>query len=72
MVMPAWPPMTVTLVLRTSNFWFSATNVLARTTSKVVTPNRRLGLYTPMRFSTSAAIGTVEFTCTPHHTTHRA
>ncbi len=38
------------------------TNVFARTTSRVVTPNRRLGSYTPAIFSTSAAMGTVEFT----------
>jgi len=33
-----------------------------RTTSSVVTPNRRLGSYTPAAFSTDAAIGTVELT----------
>ena len=38
------------------------TNVLARTTSKVVTPNNRFGSYTPASLSTSAAMGTVEFT----------
>src|ERR1700742_14268 len=36
---------------------------LARTTSRVVTPKRRLGLYTPRALKTSAVIGTVEFTC---------
>ena len=34
----------------------------ARTTSRVVTPKRRLGLYTPLDFKTSATIGTVELT----------
>ena len=34
----------------------------ARTTSRVVTPNRRLGSYTPSFFSVSAAMATVELT----------
>ena len=38
------------------------TKVLALTTSRVVTPKRRLGLYVPAFLNTSAAIGTVEFT----------
>ena len=38
MVMPAWPPMTGTLTVLTSTPLASATNVLARTTSSVVTP----------------------------------
>mmetsp|Transcript_111981 Transcript_111981/g.219512 ORF Transcript_111981/g.219512 Transcript_111981/m.219512 type:complete len:213 (-) Transcript_111981:130-768(-) len=62
MVVPAWPPITLTLVFITSKPWFSATKVLARTTSKVVTPNNFLGLYTPCFFKVSAKIGTVEFT----------
>lgn len=37
--MPAWPPMTGTLTELTSSPLASATNVLARTTSNVVTPN---------------------------------
>lgn len=34
----------------------------ALTTSRVVTPNRRLGSYTPSFFSVSAAMATVELT----------
>ena len=37
-VMPAWPPMTVTLTSVGDMPWFSATKVLARQTSSVVTP----------------------------------
>ena len=33
-----------------------------RTKSRVVTPNRRFGSYTPLAFSTAAAMGTVELT----------
>ena len=40
----------------------TATNVLARTTSSVVTPSSFFGSYTPAALSTSAAIGTVELT----------
>ena len=40
----------------------TATKVLARTTSSVVTPSSFFGSYTPAAFSTSAAIGTVELT----------
>ena len=43
-VVPACPPITVTFVVLTSNFWFSETNALALTTSKVVTPNTLRGL----------------------------
>ena len=39
-----------------------ATKVLARTTSRVVTPMSFFGSYTPAAFSVSAAIGTVLFT----------
>ena len=51
----------------------SAMKVLDLHTSSVVTPNSRLLSYTPRAFSTSAAMGTVEFTCafmqtnTDHH-----
>ncbi len=38
MVTPEWPPITGTLTDLTSNFWDSATNVLALTTSNVLTP----------------------------------
>ena len=62
MVTPAWPPMTGTSTVRRSSPFFSATNVLARTMSSVVTPIRRRGSYTPAALSTSAAMGMVEFT----------
>lgn len=42
------------------NLW--AANVEARTTSRVVTPKRRVGLKAPAFFKVSAATGTVEFT----------
>mmetsp|Transcript_79572 Transcript_79572/g.221301 ORF Transcript_79572/g.221301 Transcript_79572/m.221301 type:complete len:200 (-) Transcript_79572:173-772(-) len=62
MVLPAWPPITSTAV--SSGSWPSAspTKVRARTTSRVVTPKRRLGLYTPAALSVSATMGTVLFT----------
>lgn len=39
-----------------------AAKVEARTTSRVVTPNRRVGSKTPAFFKASAAMGSVEFT----------
>ena len=39
MVIPEWPPITGTDTLDTSNCLASATKVLARTMSSVVTPN---------------------------------
>mmetsp|Transcript_1212 Transcript_1212/g.2609 ORF Transcript_1212/g.2609 Transcript_1212/m.2609 type:complete len:302 (+) Transcript_1212:103-1008(+) len=62
MVMPAWPPTTGTLTSLGSTPSISAMKVSARTTSKVVTPNRREGSYVPAALNTSAAIGTVELT----------
>ena len=47
MVTPAWPPMTGTDVADTSRPLASATNVLARTISSVVTPKSLSGLYAP-------------------------
>ena len=38
------------------------TNVLALTTSRVVTPRSLLGSYVPAALKTSAAMGTVELT----------
>ncbi len=61
-VMPACPPITGTSTSISLKFFFSATNVLARTTSSVVTPKSLLGSYTPLAFNTSAAMGTVELT----------
>mmetsp|Transcript_27161 Transcript_27161/g.69129 ORF Transcript_27161/g.69129 Transcript_27161/m.69129 type:complete len:244 (-) Transcript_27161:335-1066(-) len=62
MVMPAWPPTTGTRTSRGSTPRMSAMKASARTTSSVVTPNRRRGSYTPARLNTSAAMGTVELT----------
>ena len=62
MVTPAWPPTTGTSTSATGRPLASATNVLARTTSRVVTPMSLAGSYTPAALSTSAVIGTVEFT----------
>jgi hypothetical protein len=44
-VTPACPPMTGTFTLFSLTPFFCATNVLARTTSNVVTPNTVLGSY---------------------------
>lgn len=60
--MPACPPITVTSTSFGSHPWLFATKVLARQTSRVVTPASFLGLYTPAFLRTSAAIGTVELT----------
>jgi hypothetical protein len=57
--------MTGTFTLFSLTPFFCATNVLARTTSNVVTPNTVLGSYAfyfILASRTSAAIGTVEFT----------
>mmetsp|Transcript_1317 Transcript_1317/g.2940 ORF Transcript_1317/g.2940 Transcript_1317/m.2940 type:complete len:233 (-) Transcript_1317:159-857(-) len=62
MVVPAWPPMTSTFIDPTSLPSFCATKVFARVTSNVVTPINRFGLYTPCFLSTSAQMGTMEFT----------
>jgi hypothetical protein len=62
MVIPACPPITGTETSSTVQSWFSATKVLALTTSRVVTPNNLFLLYVPFFLSTSAKIGTVEFT----------
>ena len=62
-VIPAWPPMTGQLTVLGSKPFSSAMKVLARTTSNVVTPNRRLASKTPAFLSTSDAIGTVLLTC---------
>jgi hypothetical protein len=43
-VVPAWPPITLTLDLLMSDCWFSETKVFARTTSRVVTPKSFFGL----------------------------
>ena len=43
MVIPAWPPTTGTSTSLTSRPFASATKVLERTTSRVVTPNTFLG-----------------------------
>lgn len=64
MVVPACPPTTVTLVLAGSVPWFSATKVLARITSSVVTPNSFLGLYVPAQ--TQARRGRVSLTRIAH------
>lgn len=61
-VVPACPPTTGTSTSFRSKPFASATNVLARTTSNVVTPMSFFLSYTLAAFSTSAAIGTVEFT----------
>lgn len=53
---------TVTLVSLGSVPWTPLKKVLARTTSKVVTPNNRLGSKTPAFLKTSAKMGTVELT----------
>mmetsp|Transcript_45416 Transcript_45416/g.90921 ORF Transcript_45416/g.90921 Transcript_45416/m.90921 type:complete len:222 (-) Transcript_45416:279-944(-) len=62
MVVPAWPPMTGTRILVGSTLPSSPMKVLARTTSRVVTPKSFFGSYTPRAFSTSEAMGTVELT----------
>lgn len=53
---PAWPPMTGTLTVSGSRPSTSAANVLARSTSRVVTPNRRPGLKAPARLSTCSGM----------------
>ena len=60
--MPAWPPITGTLIDVGSTPMASATNLLARHTSSVVTPNSLRLSYTPADLRTSAKMGTVEFT----------
>jgi hypothetical protein len=62
MVIPACPPITVTSTSLGSKPRLLATNVLARQTSRVVTPKSFLGSYVPAFFRTSAAMGTVELT----------
>ena len=62
MVTPAWPPTTGTSTSLTSRPLASATKVLARTTSSVVTPMSFLGSKVPAALKTSAAMGTVELT----------
>ncbi len=62
MVTPAWPPTTGTSTSWTARPLASATKVLARTTSSVVTPSTLRLSYTPAAFMTSAVMGTVEFT----------
>lgn len=62
MVLPAWPPMTGTATWLGSARMASAKKVLARTTSRVVTPNTRAALSTPRDRKTSWAMGTVELT----------
>eukprot|EP00959_Pyramimonas_sp_CCMP1952_P344380 7212839-Pyramimonas_sp.AAC.1 len=62
MVVPAWPPMTGTVTLPGGTPMASARKVLARTTSRCVTPRSLAGSYTLCRLSTSATMGTVEFT----------
>lgn len=62
MVFPARSPMTRTLTPAGSKPFGSATNVLALTISRVVTPKTLLGLYTPCFLKTSDVIGMVELT----------
>lgn len=64
MVAPLWPPITGTLILvgSASPPRTCAAKVDARTTSRVVTPKRRVGSKTPATRKVSAATGTVEFT----------
>ena len=62
MVTPEWPPITGTSSSCGFLPFSSATKVLERMMSSVVTPNRRFLSYTPAFFSTSAAIATVVFT----------
>mmetsp|Transcript_43590 Transcript_43590/g.103590 ORF Transcript_43590/g.103590 Transcript_43590/m.103590 type:complete len:239 (+) Transcript_43590:340-1056(+) len=62
MVVPAWPPMTVTFTLFTSRPLACDTKVRARTTSRVVTPSSLRGSYTPCFLRTAEAMGTVELT----------
>lgn len=64
MVAPLWPPITGTLKsLGLEPLPMAcAAKVEARTTSRVVTPNRRVGSKTPACFKASAAMGSVEFT----------
>ena len=62
MVTPEWPPTTGTSVDSGLELAMPDRKVAARVTSSVVTPNRRLGSYTPAFLKTSATIGTVEFT----------
>ena len=59
---PEWPPTTLMFSFAGSVFLISEIKREARTTSRVVTPKRRFGLYTPLAFKTSAVMGTVEFT----------
>ncbi len=59
---PEWPPTTVTLEVSGLVPLTCETKVAARTTSRVVTPNSRLGSKTPAFLKTSATMGTVEFT----------
>ncbi len=62
MVTPEWPPITGTSTSPGCLPFSSATKVLERMMSSVVTPNSLFLSYTPAFFSTSAAIATVVFT----------
>lgn len=62
MVTPECPPMTGTAIVDGSEEVTSPRKREARTTSSVVTPNRRDGSKTPCASSVLATIGTVEFT----------
>eukprot|EP00754_Rhynchopus_humris_P045074 Rhum_TRINITY_DN4593_c0_g1::Rhum_TRINITY_DN4593_c0_g1_i1::g.14984::m.14984 len=59
---PECPPTTGIFTSSTLTFFSCDTNVLARTRSRVVTPNSFFGLYTPAAFRVSAKMGTVELT----------
>jgi hypothetical protein len=62
-VSPEWPPITgIVSSCGSALPTISATKVSARTTSSVVTPNRRCALNLPAALSTSAVMGTVELT----------
>lgn len=62
MVLPAWPPTTGTSTWLGCEPTAWARKVLARTMSRVVTPNTRLALSRPRALKTSLAMGTVELT----------
>lgn len=61
-VAPLWPPMTVIGVSFGFAFVIAARKRAARTTSRVVTPNKWSGLNTPALSRVAATIGTVELT----------
>lgn len=52
MVIPAWPPMTGTFIVAGSEPMASPTNLLARTTSRVVTPNTLCNKHKQNRIAT--------------------